>query len=88
VVGAATRYTRASAGTTSSACSIFVRNPNPTNAPASISQRGDAFSTARSAAHAAATSANTSNASGLLNRNISAATGVVASTAAASRPAA
>ena len=39
--GAATRYTSANAGTTRNACSILVRKPKPTSAPASISQRAD-----------------------------------------------
>ena len=69
------------AGSTRNACSILVRKPNPTSAPASTSQPVEAFSTA-------ATRSSTSNASGLLNRNISTATGVSAKVVPASRPAA
>ena len=65
-----------------------MRKPKPRNTPASSSQRVLAFSTARVVAQAAATMSSTSSASGLLNRNISTATGVSASTAPASRPAA
>jgi len=78
----------ANAGTTSSACSIFVRNPNPTSAPASASQRADATSSARVVAYAPATSSSTSSASGLSKRNISTATGVSANAAPATSPAA
>ncbi len=88
VVGAAHRYAAARPGTTRKACSIFVRNPKPRNTPASSSQRVDAFSTACVVAHAAATISSTSSASGLLNLNISTATGVSARTAPASSPAA
>src|SRR6185369_8668208 len=44
------------AGTTNSACSILVRKPAPTSAPASTSQRAEALSVARTVAYAAATS--------------------------------
>jgi hypothetical protein len=64
-----------------------VRKPAPTSAPASISHRAEAVSVARTVAYAAATSSSTSSASGLLNRNISTATGVSASTAPAISPA-
>ena len=87
VVGAASRYTAPNAGSTSSACSILVRNAKPTSAPASSSHRVLACSKARITAYAAPTSSSTSSASGLLNRNISAATGVSASTAPATSPA-
>ncbi len=65
-----------------------MRKPKPTSTPVSTIHRVLAVSTARTVAYAAATSRNTSSASGLLNRNISVATGVSASTAPASRPAA
>src|SRR5919197_1834652 len=87
-VGAASRYTSANAGTTSSACSILARNAKPTKAAASSGQRVLARSSARTVAQAPATSSSTSSASGLLKRNISVATGVRASTAPASSPAA
>ena len=56
--------------------------------PANAIQRVLAVSVARTMQYAAATSSSTSSASGLLNRNISAATGVSASAAPAIRPAA
>ncbi len=56
--------------------------------PASAIQRVLAVSVARTTQYAAATSSSTSNASGLLKRNINAATGVSASAAPAIRPAA
>ena len=86
--GAATRNTSARPGTIRNACSIFVRNAKPMAQPANAIQRVLAVSVARTMQYAAATSSSTSNASGLLNRNISAATGVSASTAPAIRPAA
>src|SRR5947207_1805828 len=52
-----------------------------------MSHRALAFSVARTTAYPAATSSNVSSASGLLNRNISTATGVSAHTAAAVGPA-
>ncbi len=66
----------------------MVRKPKPTNTPASISHFVDPFSTARSVAYAPATISSTSSASGLLNRNISTAIGVSASTVPAINPAA
>ncbi len=86
--GAATRNASARPGTTRNACNIFVRNAKPMAQPANAIQRVLAVSVARTMQYAAATSSRTSNASGLLNRNISAATGVSASTAPAIRPAA
>lgn len=72
----------------SNACSIFARNPTPTATPAAISHhRPVRTSHARCVQYAAMTSSSTSIASGLLNRNINAATGVRASTDPASRPA-
>ena len=76
------------AGSTRNACIIFVRNPNPTHAPASTSHRMRPSSIARTVAYALAVSSSTSSASGLLNRNISTATGVSASTTPASSAAA
>src|SRR5919202_4956282 len=86
--GPASRYASAYAGTTSNACSILARNPNPTDPPATISHFVQPFSMARTVAYAPATISSTSSASGLLNRNISTATGVSADTAPAIRPAA
>ena len=86
-VGAASRYTPAKTGTTRNAWSILVRKPRPTSAPTSAIHRVPAVSTARTVAYAPATSSSTSSASGLLNRNISVATGVVARTAPAISPA-
>ncbi len=85
--GAATRNTSAKPGTTRNACSIFVRNAKPTAQPANAIQRVLAVSVARTMQYAATMSSSTINASGLLNRNIKAATGVSASTAPAIRPA-
>ncbi len=67
------------AGSTSSACPILVRNANPIATPASINHRAEACDSDRTTKYAAATISSTSNASGLLNRNISTATGVNAS---------
>ena len=76
---------RANAGSTRNACSILARKPKPTAAPAATNhQRLLSFSHARCMQYAPATSSSTSSASGLLNRNISAATGVSARTAPAS----
>ncbi len=86
--GAATRNASPRPGTIRNACNIFVRNAKPMTQPANAIQRVLAVSVARTMQYAAATSRRTSNASGLLNRNISAATGVRASTAPAIRPAA
>jgi hypothetical protein len=55
--------------------------------PASSNHHVDAASTARTVAYPAATISSTSSASGLLNRNISTATGVRAMAAPASSPA-
>jgi hypothetical protein len=63
-------------------------NPQPMSTPTSASQRQLARSSARMVAHAASVIRSTSSASGLLKRNIRVATGVRASTAPASRPAA
>src|SRR3984957_9914540 len=74
-------------GTTRKACSILARNANPISTPQKTSQRVRPFSTARTSAYAAAVINSTSSASGLLNRNIRAATGVSASTSPAISPA-
>ena len=79
--GAATSHTSVSAGSTRNACSILVRNPNPTRVAASSSQRVPPRSTARNVAYPAATSSSVSRASGLLNRKINTAAGVSASAA-------
>src|ERR1700744_2994637 len=84
--GAATMYTIAKPGSTRNACIIFARNANPSSAPTPSSQRVAAPSSARTRQYADATSRQTSSASGLLNRNISAATGAPA-TAGAGRQA-
>ncbi len=85
--GAATRNASAKPGTIRKACSSFVRNAKPITAPARTIQRVLAVSMARTVQYAATTNNSTSSASGLLNRNISAATGVSASAAPAIRPA-
>ena len=86
--GAATRYARPSGGTTSSTCSCFVRNPKPMSAPVATIHLRRPSSIARNVVYAASVMRSTSSASGLLNLNMSAATGVVAITAPAIRPAA
>src|ERR1700761_3613663 len=86
--GPAPRETSATPGTTGKACSILVRNANPISTPHSTSQRDRPFSSARTMAYAAIVSSSTSSASGLLNRNISAATGVSARVRPAISPAA
>ena len=86
--GPASKYIAAMGGTTSMTWSCLVRNPNPTNTPVSTSHRVRPSSTARIAAQTAAIMSSTRRASGLLNRNIKAATGVTASVSPASRPAA
>ena len=48
--GAAVSHTAANAGSTRNACSILARNPRPTSAAASSSQRVPPRSTARSVA--------------------------------------
>jgi hypothetical protein len=65
----------------------LARKPNPSRAPASAIQRVRPDSVARTIAYAAAVISSTSSASGLLNRNISVATGVTASAPAAMSPA-
>src|ERR1700683_4639652 len=45
-LGAATKYVKARAGTTRSACNILVMKPNPTKAKASTNHRVEAFSVA------------------------------------------
>ena len=67
--------------------SILARKANPTNTPVATIHRVPARSMARTNVYAAAVSRRTMRASGLLNRNISAATGVHASAAPASSPA-
>jgi len=66
----------------------LVRNPVPTNTAISSNHRVLADSMARTVQYTASVSNSTNKASGLLNRNISTATGVRASTAPASSPAA
>ena len=78
--GPARRYTSPKPGSTRNACSSLARNANPTSTPASTSQRVFPPSSARVIAYAAPTSRRTSSESGLLKRNISAATGVSAAT--------
>ena len=64
-----------------------MRNPKPISAPASTIQRRRPSSMPRIVVYAARAISSVSIASGLLNRNMSAATGVVAITAPASRAA-
>src|SRR3984957_2766924 len=87
VVGAATMYTRPNPGSTRNACIIFARNAKPIIVPAAITHLVPARSIALVRQYALATSRHTSSASGLSKRNISAATGVIASSAPAARPA-
>src|ERR1700722_14942841 len=86
-VGAATMYTSANAGSTGNACIIFARNAKPIIVPAASSHRVEPRSTARTTQYAPATISITSSASGLLKRNINAATGVAASSSPDSSPA-
>ena len=87
--GTATSTTSPSAGSTRNACSSLARNAKPIAAPDNAIQRVEcALCSARTTQYPAATSSSTSRASGLLNRNINAATGVSASAEPASRPAA
>jgi hypothetical protein len=86
VVGAAMRYAAANAGATISPSSILARNAKPSATAAHASHFGLACCTARTVQYAAAVISSTITASGLLNRNINAATGVNASTAPASSP--
>src|SRR5690349_22010962 len=79
----ATTYTRTKAGSTRNACSIFVLNAKPTSTPERTSMRVRPVSTADHSAHAAARQRNVRNASGLLYRNMSTATGVSANAIAA-----
>lgn len=65
----------------------MARNANPIATPASTSHRVAPRSCALTTQYAATVSSSTSNASGLLNRNISTATGVSAIAAPASSPA-
>ena len=85
--GPASRYASPMPGATRKTCSSLARKPAPSSAPHSTSQRVRPSSSARVIAHAAATMQSVSSASGLLKRNMSAATGVSASTSPASRPA-
>ena len=73
---------------TTNACSSFARNASPSSTPVAIDHRRRPSSIARVTACIAPTSSNTSAASGLLNRNISTATGVSAIAAPAISPAA
>ncbi|SKY41955.1 Uncharacterised protein [Mycobacteroides abscessus subsp. abscessus] len=77
----------ASPGTISITCSCLVRKPNPTNTPTRIIHRSRPVSTAFRHAQTAATINRMSSASGLLKRNIIAATGVSANVAPARMPA-
>src|ERR1700732_2869197 len=86
-VGAATRYATPSAGITINPSSILAKNAKPSATPAKAIQRALACSSARTVQYALATISSTMAASGLLKRNINAATGVRASVAAASSPA-
>src|SRR6201997_4177110 len=85
--GPAHRYAIPNAGSTRNACAILVRNPNPSSTPAKTSHRVRSRSIARCMQYAEVVISSTSSASGLLNRNISAAAGVSAGPAPATRPA-
>lgn len=74
------------AGRIRKAARVLVRKARPNIAPVSSSHRVPAVSIARTSPYAASVSSSTSSASGLLKRNISAATGVSASAVPASRP--
>ena len=74
-------------GTTSSAAPIFVSNPSPTSTPDQTSHLAEPPSSARAAAHTAATEHRTSSASGLLWRETATVIGVSASAAPATAPA-
>src|SRR6476661_8353218 len=75
------RYAKPKLGNTRTACSILARKPKPTAAPAPTIHHRLAFcSHARCTQYAPATNNSTSSASGLLKRNINAATGVSAKT--------
>ena len=84
-VGEAIINARAIPGRMSITCNCFVKNPKPTATPARaihpvrrrLPKRVVSCSRARKVAATAATSRKTSKASGLLKRNIKAATGVV-----------
>ncbi len=80
------RYAAASAGATISPSSILARNAKPSATPAHASHFALPCCNARTVQYAAAVISSTMTASGLLNRNINAATGVNASTAPASNP--
>ena len=86
--GIATRITSPKAGSTRNACSSLARNANPIAVPAKAIHRVECVPrSARTTQYPPATSSSTSSASGLLNRNMSAATGVSASAVPASNPA-
>src|ERR1700722_19578921 len=74
----------ASAGRIRNACNCFVRKPNPTIAPAHSTHRNLPDWMPRTVKYTARLISNTNRASGLLNRNINAATGVSARTPPAS----
>lgn len=86
-VGAQTAYSRASGGRMTNACRVLVRKPRPIAAPAATSHPVRAPSRARSTQYTVMVSSRVSSASGLLKRNISAATGVSAKAAPLSRAA-
>ena len=88
VVSAQTSQTSPSAGSTRNTWSDLVRKPKPVNTPASAIHRTEPASTARRVAQTASAMSRVSRASGLLNRNISTATGVRAMTSPPSSPAA
>ncbi len=86
--GPAHRYAIAIPGSTRNACSILARNAKPSRTPQNTSHFVRPLSIARTIAYAAAVISRTRRASGLLNLNIRAATGVSASTSPAISPAA
>lgn len=93
-VGENAKRASAKPGTMRSTWNCLVRNPRPTRPPASASSavlarfppREAGFASARRTQSAASVMSSTSRASGLLNRNVSAATGVVTNRAPASTP--
>ena len=86
--GAARKYTPARTGRITNACSDLVRNAPPTRTAAATSQPILPRSSERTVAYTAPTRSSVNSASGLLKRNMRAATGVSAMAAPASSAAA
>ena len=87
LVGADSSHVPNTAGATSNTCSCLAKNPKPRKMPAAAIHRTLPSSRAFVVDQNAETISNTSMASGLLNLNISAATGVNASVNPATSPA-